>query len=353
MIPSLGFPLETAALFVVLLVVAFYIDNKAHSEDKAVTLRSASVWSLFWVAVGCSFGAFLYFHHGKDVASLFFTGFILEKSLSVDNLFVFMSIISWFAIPESIQHRLLQWGILGAIVFRGIFVFLGTFMLSFGPYVEIGFAVLVALSAVMMLKGGDDEEEIDCYSDHKAYRLAKNLFPVWPKLVGHNFFLTKSEMETEQEKEANSGVEINYSSWFSKKVGIIATPLFLCAFVLEISDVAFAFDSVPAVIAVSKEPLIIYSAMLFAILGLRNLYHVLNALRSALVHLEKAVIVLLFFIAAKLAINASNHLFHHGFEISNSTSLYIVAALLTAGILASFIFPEKDVESSTNEAESH
>jgi len=121
-----------------------------------------------------------------------------------------------------------------------------------------------------------------------------------------------------------------------------ATPLLLCVFVVEISDVLFAFDSVPAVIAVSREPLIVYSAMMFAILGLRTMYFVLEALKRYLVHLEKAVVALLFFIAGKLALNATNHLFHHGYDIDPNTSLIIVMVVLGIGIVASIIFPEKE-----------
>ena len=121
----------------------------------------------------------------------------------------------------------------------------------------------------------------------------------------------------------------------------VATPLFLCLAVIELSDVMFAFDSVPAVIAVSREPLIVYSAMMFAILGLRTMYFVLEALKNYLVHLEKAVVVLLFFVAFKLALSASNHLWHHGWEITPNMSLMVVMIVLTLGVLASLVFPEK------------
>jgi tellurite resistance protein TerC len=133
------------------------------------------------------------------------------------------------------------------------------------------------------------------------------------------------------------------------KGAIFATPLFLCLVVAEVSDVLFAFDSVPAVIAVSREPLIVYSAMLFAILGLRTMYFVLEALKRYLVHLEKAVIALLFFIAIKLGLNATDHLFHHGYSISANTSLLIVMVVLVIGIVASLIFPAKeDSETEAN-----
>ena len=332
----IGFPPLTMAVFVGLALAALLLDMVTHRDDKPITLARASIWSVFWVAISLAFAGFLYVQHGAEVASLFVTGYALEKVLSVDNLFVYMAIFAWFKVPDGLRHRVLYWGIIGAIVFRGVFVVIGTGLLAFGPWVEIVFALIVAWTAVMMLKGGDDDDEEEDYSQHLAYRFAKKLFPVWPKLYGHNFFVSRKKLEVEVQKPENKDISL------AAKGGLFATPLFLCLVVVEVSDVLFAFDSVPAVIAVSREPLIVYSAMLFAILGLRTLYFVLEALKRYLVHLEKAVIVLLFFIAAKLGLNATNHLFHHGISIDPNTSLLIVLAVLAVGILASVIFPEKE-----------
>ncbi len=339
----IGFPPLTMAVFIGLALSALLLDMLTHRDDKPITLTRASLWSVFWVAISMAFAGFLYVQHGPEVASLFVTGYALEKVLSVDNLFVFIAIFSWFAVPDGLRHRVLYWGIIGAIVFRGIFVAIGTGLLAFGPWVEIVFALIVGWTAVMMLKGGDDEEEEEDYSQHLAYRFAKQLFPVWPKLYGHNFFVNRKKLEVEIQKPENKGLSL------AAKGGIFATPLFLCLVVVEVSDVLFAFDSVPAVIAVSREPLIVYSAMLFAILGLRTLYFVLEALKRYLVHLEKAVIALLFFIAGKLGLNATDHLFHHGISIDPNTSLIIVMVVLAIGILASVLFPEKEEASAENQ----
>lgn len=332
---TLGFPPLTMAVFVGLALAALLLDMVTHRDDKPITLTRASVWSLFWIAISLAFAGFLYVQHGPDVASLFVTGYALEKVLSVDNLFVFMAIFAWFKVPDGLRHRILYWGIIGAIVFRGVFVAIGTGLLAFGPWVEIVFALIVAWTAVMMLRsgGGDDVEED--YSRHVAYRFAEKLFPVWPKLHGQSFFVRRKVLEAELQKPENAGMRL------ATKGGLFATPLFLCLVVVEFSDVLFAFDSVPAIIAVSREPLIVYSAMLFAILGLRTLYFVLEALKRYLVHLEKAVVALLFFIAAKLGLNATDHLFHHGVGIDPNTSLLVVLVVLAIGILASVIFPEK------------
>jgi tellurite resistance protein TerC len=324
------------AVFVGLAIGAMLLDMLTHRGDKPVSLAKASAWSIFWIAISLGFAGFLYVQHGPQVASLFVTGYALEKVLSVDNLFVFMAIFAWFKVPDGLRHRVLYWGIIGAIVFRGIFVAIGTGLLAFGPWVEVVFAVIVAWTAIMMLKGGGDDEEEEDYSTHLAYRFAKKLFPVWPKLYKNQFFVSRKVLERELSKPENQGMTL------AAKGAIFATPLFLCLVVAEISDVLFAFDSVPAVIAISREPLIVYSAMLFAILGLRTMYFVLEALKRYLVHLEKAVIALLFFIAVKLGLNATDHMFHHGYSIDANTSLIIVMVVLVIGIVASLIFPEKE-----------
>ena len=335
----IGFPAETVTVFVALSVGAIFIDLFMHRHDKPISLKSAALWSVFWVVVAMAFAGFLFVHHGAEVASLFVTGYALEKVLSVDNLFVMMAIFSWFSVPDRYRHRVLYWGIIGAIVFRLIFVAIGTGLLAFGPWVEVLFAVVVAWTAVMMLRSKEEDEEED-YSKHIAYRFAKKLFPVWPKLHGHNFFVSRKELEKEITKPQNKGMTL------VGKGALFATPLFLCVVVVEVSDILFAFDSVPAVIAVSREPLIVYSAMMFAILGLRTMYFVLEALKRYLVHLEKAVIALLFFIAGKLALNATDHLFGHGYEIDPNTSLIVVLVVLAIGIVASIIFPGKEEEQS-------
>ncbi|VWD06822.1 tellurium resistance protein TerC [Burkholderia lata] len=338
----IGFPPLTMAVFVGLALAALLLDMVTHRDDKPITLARASIWSVFWVAISLAFAGFLYVQHGAEVASLFLTGYALEKVLSVDNLFVFMAIFAWFKVPDGMRHRILHWGIIGAIVFRGVFVVIGTGLLAFGPWVEIVFALIVAWTAVMMLKGGDDDDEAKDYSQHLACRVAKKLFPVWPRLHGHNFFVSRKKLEAEVRTAGND-------KSLAAKGNLFATPLFLCLVVIEVSDVLFAFDSVPAVIAVSREPLIVYSAMLFAILGLRTLYFVLEALKRYVVHLEKAVVALLFFIAAKLGLNATDHLFHHGISISPNTSLLIVLIVLAIGILASVIFPKKEEAQAENQ----
>ncbi|MCR4942531.1 MAG: TerC/Alx family metal homeostasis membrane protein [Campylobacter sp.] len=319
---------QTFIVFLIFIVVAFVIDFMAHKKDEVIGLKSAINFSIFWIVVSLAFGLYLYFAEGEEFASLYLAGYALEKALSVDNLFVMMAIFKWFSIPEIYRHRVLYFGILGAIVFRLIFVLIGASLMAMSHYVQILFAIIIAYTAILMLKGNEEKDDED-YSKHLAYRAVYRFFPVFPRLVENKFFITRTFLNNVLKEDV------------VKKGFLVATPLFLCLCVIELSDVMFAFDSVPAVIAISKEPLIVYSAMMFAILGLRTLYFVLEALKNYLIHLEKAVIILLFFIAFKLLMSASLHLFGYGFEISANLSLLIVLGVLACGVIASFIFKEK------------
>lgn len=333
----IGLEPETVVLFCVLGLLALFTDMWVHRRDSAVTFRSALGWSVFWVLVSMGFAVYLTLHFNTDVASLYLAGYIFELSLSVDNLFVIMAIFAWFKVPSHLQHRVLFWGVLGAIVFRLLFVVIGSGLFALGPWVELVFAALVAGSGIMMLKKKDDDQDAD-FSNNLTYRAVRYLFPVFPRIVGHSFFLSQSQVKAELSREENKGLDLKRTgAWF-------ATPLFLCLAVIETSDILFAFDSVPAVIAVSREPLIVYSAMMFAVLGLRSMYFVLDVMSKYLIHLEKAVIFLLFFIALKLCASASLHLFGFGFDIDIYTSLTVIAVILGVGIAASFIFPGKKDE---------
>ncbi|SPT67867.1 Inner membrane protein alx [Anaerobiospirillum thomasii] len=336
-VTNIGLETQTVVIFSILAIAALFIDIWAHRGDKPIALKSAIAWTLFWIAVSMGFAVFLYVHFNAQVASLFLAGYLFEQALSVDNLFVMMAIFAWFKVPEVYCHRVLYWGVLGAIFFRLVFVVIGSSLFALGPAVELVFAALVLGSGFMMLKKHDKDENSD-FTSHFAYKAVRWFFPVFPRLVGHNFFVNRAVVEAELAKEENKDLTL-------KRMGkYFATPLFLCLAIIETTDVMFAFDSVPAVIAVSREPLIVYSAMIFAVMGLRSMYFVLDAMRKYLVHLEKAVTVLLFFIAFKLAAGASLHLFGFGMDIDVYTSLLVIAVILGLGIVSSFIFPGKKGE---------
>lgn len=332
-----GFPVEVILVFFGVIIFSVYLDLFAHRNSKEISVKDASLWSLFWIGLALAFYAYLWVRFNKESADLYLAGYVLEKSLSIDNLMVFVAIFASFGITGKLQHRILYWGIIGALIFRAIFVVIGASLFTASPYIGFLFAAFVIWSGYKMLSSSSEsEEEIEDYSNHWSVRLVGKVMPVYSKLFGDRFFVKQTELSAE-----------NLAS-ITRKGFRYATPAFLCLMAIETSDVAFAFDSVPAVIAVTQEPLLVYAAMIFAILGLRSLYFILAALTKYLVHLEKAVIALLFFIGIKMGIQSWNHAFGDtGIHLSANTSLLIVLGTLAVGVLASFIFPEK-TENETN-----
>lgn len=297
----LGFPLDAAAVFVLVVATSVWMDLRLHKGSETISIRNAVVWSLIWIGIGCGFGLFVRQRFGPSYMSDYFAGYALEKALSIDNLMVFIAVFSYFKINGALQHRILYYGILGALVFRGIFALGGTALLALGPGVELIFGLIVLLSAVQLLRGGDDASEED-YSEHKVVRMARRFLPVFHRLDGNRFVIPKLRAEA-------IIAEHPPSEPLNRPLGTVShwvSPALVCLAVIEVSDLMFAFDSVPAVIAVTREPVLVYAAMIFAILGLRSLYFVLAALAESLVHLEKAVFCLLFFIGGKLWLSASD-----------------------------------------------
>lgn len=331
---SFGFPVETIVLFFAVIVFSVFMDLFAHRHQKEISLRDAGMWSIFWVAVALAFYGYLWGRFDKTWADLYLAGYALEKALAIDNLMVFMAIFASFGIKGALQHRILYWGIIGALVFRAAFVAIGTGLLAVAPWFGFLFAAIVAWTGWKMLSARESQEDLHDYSEHWSVRLASKVMPVFPRLHAERFFITRAVARDLERAEPGLRLEGNAT--------LFATPAFLCLIAIETSDVMFAFDSVPAVIAVTQEPLLVYAAMIFAVLGLRSLYFVLAALTRYLVHLEKAVIALLFFIAFKLTIQAGEHAFGWDFlHISPMVSLGIVLGTLALGIGASFVWPGK------------
>ena len=284
----IGFPTFTVALFVGIIVSLLLADSVSHRKDHVVTWQSAVSWSLFYIVAALCFALYLFLAHGAEPASLFLTGYTLEKVLAFDNLFVFSLIFSYFKIPIKHQRAALYWGIAGALIFRLIFVVVGVgLMHTIGPAVEIVFALLILFSAYAMATTNDD-----------------------------------------------NAIDFD-NTWYVKAVRKIhpkAGVFFICICVIEISDILFSFDSVPAIIAVTKDPFLIYSAMIFAVLGLRSLYFVIAALERYFTHMDEAVIVVLLFIAGKLLASALFQV-----HVDPNISLLIILSLLAAGVLVSVI----------------
>lgn len=321
---SADYSFGSILFFVAIVVMAFALDLFFHKKSSVISVVNATLWSFFWVALSFGFAFFIYQAHGQEHAMLFLTGYFLEKSLSVDNLFAFMAVFSSFSIKDHLQHRILHYGILGAILLRFIFIMLGsTILLTFGKIAMAIFGFLVLWSAWKMWQQSRlGENVIEDYSDHWSVRLTKRIIPIHPKLEEGKFFVLKS------------------GGWY-------ATPLLLCLVAMEVVDVLFAFDSVPAVFSVfagtatslslSSQNFLILTSNLFAIFGLRSLYFLLTAAKRYLIHLEKAVIVILVFVGVKMIAGMGDF-----FHISPELNLIIVLSLLFIGMFASFIFPKKN-----------
>lgn len=320
-----GYSLSSILIFAFVVVACLIIDLHAHEQDKPIAVKSAVLWTIFWILVSLGFAFYIYETHGLEDANAYLSGYVLEKTLSIDNLFVLMAIFTSFGIPDRYQHRVLYYGILGALVLRLIFVAIGSAFISyFGDAALTIFGIFIVWSAFKMMQAAGlgalvytlikreslpprkKEEEVD-FTKHWAIRFFKHLFPVTPKMQGHDFFIHRA-----------------------------ATPLFLCLITVEFADIMFAFDSVPAVIAITEKPFLVYTSNIFAILGMRSLYFCLAAAKNALVHLEKAVIAILLYIGFKMLVEV-----FFGLHMSSTTSLCVVLSLLGIGVIASLIFPEK------------
>lgn len=339
MMQELGLPAEAMAIMVTVLGFSVWADLRLHRNSTDISFRDALAGTLFWIVLAIGFYFYIDWRFGAEYASLFMAGYALEKSLSIDNMMVFVAIFASFGIRERVlQHRILYYGILGAIVFRAIFIGAGTALFGLSTWVELIFALIVLWSAWAILKGGNDEE-IEDYSNHWSVRWVRRILPVVPWLQGRRFVL--SEEEVQKEMEGNPQRRISQrAAWY-------VTPALLCLVCIEVSDIVFSFDSVPAIIAVTRDPFLVYAASIFAILGLRSLYFLLSVAAGYLCHLEKAVAFVLVFIAIKLMMPAIERL--SGIEILHIThqqSMWVVLGLLSMGIAASYLFPANPTKGS-------
>ncbi|MEO5354128.1 MAG: TerC/Alx family metal homeostasis membrane protein [Magnetococcus sp. XQGC-1] len=333
----IGFPVEVLLIYTG--VIAFYMatDIHAHHQNRTMTLREAGFWFLFWVVAALCFAGYLWVAYDPAWAKLFLVGFVLEESLSFDNVMVFMVIFASFNIKDVVLRRVLFYGILGAIFFRLAFASVGTALYAASPWVGLLFAAVVAWTAWKMLTADEADESLHDYSQHWSVRLTERFMPVFPRLHGQDMLLTRAEAEELQRQDTSIQLKSNAARY--------ATPAFLCMMVIQATDVMFAFDSVPAVIAVTKEPILVWGAMIFGVMGLRAMFFILASLMKFLVHLDKAIIALLFYIAAKLAIEAGNNIIQWpNIHLSPGESMIVVFSILGLGVLASLVLPKKAEE---------
>ena len=300
-----------------------------HRNSHAVSFKEATVWSVVWITLALSFNLVLYkfalwkFHQDPRLSAIpgfdpsaaasqvsleFLTGYIIEKSLSVDNIFIFVVIFSYFAVPAIYQHRVLFYGIVGAFIFRAIFIAMGSMLMQY-HWVILLFGAFLILTGVKMIF--TSEKEVDP-EKNLLIRLFKRFVPVTPQMHGKKFF-----------------VRIN-------KV-LHATPLLIALLFLEMTDVIFAVDSVPAIFAVTKEPMLVFTSNIFAILGLRAMYFMLAGAVDKFYMLKYGLAVVLVFVGLKMV--WLNNLFDGKFPII--LSLGIITAVIAASVILSLLFPKK------------
>ena len=282
------------------------------SSGEADNFRRSLVQTVWAVASATAFGLILWYARGRDSAIAFFSGYLVEQSLSVDNLFVFIMLFEYFRVPPAFQQRVLSWGIVGAILMRGVMIVAGVAAVKRFRWTSLLFAGILLLSSVKLLMEGDEDEDV---GDNLVMRLSRKLVGATTEYDGDRFFTVVDGAKR-------------------------ATPLLLCLVCVELSDVVFAVDSVPAVFGVTEDPFLVYTSNMFAILGLRAWYGVLSKAADDLAYLEKAVAVVLGFVGLKLGFG------YFGYDIETGQSLAVIATVLGAGILASIYFPPDEGEES-------
>jgi tellurite resistance protein TerC len=273
-----------------------------HRKAHAVTLREALAWSCVWVSLALLFGIGIYFFRGGEKALEFLTGYVIEWSLSVDNLFVFLVIFSYFAVPSMYQHRVLFWGILGALVLRAIFIATGAALLANFHWMIYVFGGFLIFTGIKLLFVGEEKIEPE---KNPAVRLVRRFINVTPEYHGQQFFIRKDG-----------------SLW--------ATPLFLVLVVVETTDVIFAVDSIPAIFAITLDPFIVYTSNVFAILGLRALFFLLAGVMEMFRYLRVGLAFVLCFVGAKMLIAEF-------YKVPIGISLGVVGGILLISILASVL----------------
>ncbi|QXW00273.1 MULTISPECIES: TerC family protein [Rhodococcus] len=305
-------PVWAWAAFAAVIVIMLLIDLLAHRGAHVIGFKEAARWSALWVGLSLVFAVVVTLTLGVDSGVEFTTAWLLEKSLSVDNLFVFALIFGYFKVPREYQHRVLFFGVIGALIFRGIFLAAGVAIVSKFTAVLFVFAAILLYSAYKLLK--DEDESFDPGTSF-AVRMLRKIMPVQDEYAGTKFFV----------KEAGKR---------------IATPLFAVVVAIEAADLVFAVDSVPAVLAVSDDPFIVYSSNAFAILGLRALYFLLSGLLEKFHYLSKGLSIILAFIGVKLIMQAGHKVISTSIpEIPSLVSLAVIIVVLAGSIILSLKKP--------------
>lgn len=285
-----------------------------HRQPEKVLVRQALAWSAFWIALSLVFNGWIAYHYGSQKGMEFLAGYLLEKSLSVDNLFVFLLIFSYFKVPPRFQHRVLFFGVVGALILRAVFILLGVQLVTHFSWVLYIFGVFLVYSGFKLLSHKDD----DANPENALVRYAKARLPLTDGYRDQNFFVVEDGIRK-------------------------ATPLFLVLVAVETSDVMFAVDSIPAVFGVTRDPFIVYTSNVMAILGLRALYFALAGIMEYFHYLNYGLAAILIFIGLKMLTGEFIHL-------PLALELGIIGGLLLLSIGASLLFPKR-ISTTTSETE--
>lgn len=296
-------------LFNIFVILLLAVDlGVFHRAAHEVRIKEALVWSLVWISLAMAFNVFIYFWQGHDVALQFFTGYLIEKSLSVDNLFVFLLIFSYFKVPLRYQHKVLYWGILGALIMRGLLIAVGVTLIQQFHWIIYLFGIFLVFTGIKM---AFQKEVAEIHPERNlAVRFFKNFIPVTAGYHEAKFFLTIERKR-------------------------YATLLFVVLLVVETTDLLFAVDSIPAIFAITTDPFIVYSSNVFAILGLRALYFALAGMMNLFHYLKLGLSVVLTFVGVKMLIE-------NIYEIPIGIALGVVAGVLFLSVIASIIWPKEE-----------
>lgn len=312
----------TAMLLVDLLI----LNRKAHKP----TVRESAIQSLGWISISIAIGAAIWAAFGASLGAQYFTGYIIEKSLSVDNIFVWGLVLGFFKVPDKYRHKVLFWGIFGAILMRFIFIAAGVQLINRFDFLVPILGLVLLYSAVKIFVSGDD----DGYNveDSSAYKFFSKHLPVISSKTFEGRFVVRD-------------YEVAKAEGFKRKArsnGWYATPLFLCLLVVEVTDVIFAVDSVPAILSVSNNTFVIFASNVMAILGLRALFFLFESIKDKFRYLGSGVAVVLAYVGVKMLLQ-SHFWFLPGVHISTLLSLGIITALLGGSVLASMLIKEKSI----------
>ena len=291
------------AALIAAIVAMLLVDLFMHRDAHEIRLREAATWSVIWVAIGLVVGVVIWWGYGSEFGLQYYAGYVIEKSLAVDNVFVWAVIFGYFAVPKQYQHRVLFYGVVGALVFRAIFIAAGSALIASAAWVLYIFGAFLILTGLRMLR--QRNEHIDM-SQSKTLRLFRRFVPTTDEYHGQRF-------------------------WIRRKGVLLATPLLAVLVIVEVTDIIFAVDSIPAIFAVTQEPFLVFASNAFAILGLRAMYFLLADLMHRFVYLKLGLSFVLVWVGIKMIVS------HAWVTIPTLLSLGIVVAIITASVVASLL----------------